>query len=459
MYRSGLIRTAVAVAASSVCLVSGAAGAWAQPAAPTALSGARPEAPTAPSGAQATRADAVQDAKQAAARSLREAYATGQVKDVMAGTLTSANEVSLDRLPIRSAASGFRASVESSNSAILTAKGLPASTGNVLQVRLANPQARAALAEGVQPLIAAEPSDRQATSLTAYRPDGTEVKLGATAPADVPVLIVGIDGDRIVAAGTKVMSDGFKAAWPQAGTSSGGGLSTLEPKTAAAARATSRTAPIPRPAGQKASAARTSGTGTTAKSGTASGNDTAGKAGAPQGKNVTRINNVQLHKSNEEPFWKGGAEAFAVVSGWDRNDKAFAEPALQLPYLDWTDVDYHPGQNLIDWSHFGYDSADLVFLEEDDGTNYKDLTKAIVDALLTVTGYGTTGIPLANTIMDAIPDKWWTDDTDELDQVYSVSQGAIAKAQNSGAPGLTYFGASGGSNISIGLSNAFIPKT
>lgn len=440
MYRSGLIRTAVAVAASSVCLASGAAGAWAQPAAPTA-----------PSEAQPTRADAVQGAKEAAARSLREAYATGQVKDVMAGTLTSANEVSLDRLPIRSAASGFRASVESSNSAILTAKGLPASTGNVLQVRLANPRARTALAGGVQPLIAAEPSDRQATSLTAHRPDGTEVKLGATAPADVPVLIVGTDGDRIVAAGTKVMSDGFKAAWPQAGTSSSGGLSTLKPKSAA--RAASRTAPVPRPTGHKAPAARTSGTGT------APGNDTAGKAGAAQGKNVTRINNVQLHKSNEEPFWKGGAEAFAVVSGWDKNDKAFAEPALQLPYLDWTGVDYHPNQNLIDWGHFGYDSADLVFLEEDDGTNYKDLTKAIVDALLTVTGYGTTGIPLANTIMDAIPDKWWTDDTDELDQVYSVSHGAIAKAQNSGAPGLTYFGASGGSNISIGLSNAFIPQT
>ncbi|MEJ8654176.1 DUF3103 family protein [Streptomyces sp. MS1.AVA.3] len=454
MYRSGLIRTAVAVAASSVCLVSGASGAWAQP-----------EARTAPSGAQPTRADAVQNAKQAAARSLREAYATGQVKDVMAGTLTSANEVSLDRLPIRSAASGFRASVESSNSAILTAKGLPASTGNVLQVRLANPQARAALARGVQPLIAAEPSDRQATSLTAYRPDGTEVKLGATAPADVPVLIVGTDGDRIVAAGTKVMSDGFKSAWPQAGTAPSGDLSALKPQTAAAARAASRTAPIPRPAGHKAPAARTSGTGTmsergaASRIGTASGNDTAGKADAPQGKNVTRINNIQLHKSNEEPFWKGGAEAFAVVSGWDKNDKAFAEPTLQLPYLDWTGVDYHPNQNLIDWGHFGYDSADLVFLEEDDGTNYKDLTKAIVDALLTVTGYGTTGIPLANTIMDAIPDKWWTDDTDELDQVYSVSHGAIAQAQNSGAPGLTYFGASGGSNISIGLSNAFIPKT
>ncbi|MEW1751705.1 DUF3103 family protein [Streptomyces angustmyceticus] len=391
MYRSGLIRTAVAVAASSVCLVSGAAGAWAQP-------GAR----TAPSGAQPTRADAVQDAKQAAARSLREAYAAGQVKEERAGLSASADAVALDRLPVRST-SDFRASVESSNNAILAAKGLPASTGNVLQVRLANPQARAALAKGVQPLIAAEPSDRRADSLTAYRPDGTAVKLGATAPADVPVLIVGTDGDRIVAAGTKVMSEGFKAAWTQAGAGS--------------AKATDPS----------------------------------------QGKDVTRINDVSLLQSNEEPFWKGGAEAFAVVSGWDKNNKAFAEPTLQMPYLDSTGVAYHPNQNLIDWSHFGYDSADLVFLEEDDGTNYRDLTKAIVDALLTVTGYGTTGIPLANTIMDAIPDKWWTDDTDELDQVYSVSHAAIAKAQNSGAAGLTYSGAGG--NISLGLSNAFIPKT
>jgi len=391
MYRSGLIRTAVAVAASSVCLVSGAAGAWAQP-------GAR----TAPSGAQPTRADAVQDAKQAAARSLREAYAAGQVKEERAGLSASADAVALDRLPVRST-SDFHASVESSNNAILAAKGLPASTGNVLQVRLANPQARAALAKGVQPLIAAEPSDRRADSLTAYRPDGTAVKLGATAPADVPVLIVGTDGDRIVAAGTKVMSEGFKAAWTQAGAGS--------------AKATDPS----------------------------------------QGKDVTRINDVSLLQSNEEPFWKGGAEAFAVVSGWDKNNKAFAEPTLQMPYLDSTGVAYHPNQNLIDWSHFGYDSADLVFLEEDDGTNYRDLTKAIVDALLTVTGYGTTGIPLANTIMDAIPDKWWTDDTDELDQVYSVSHAAIAKAQNSGAAGLTYSGAGG--NISLGLSNAFIPKT
>ncbi|MFJ9412393.1 DUF3103 family protein [Streptomyces sp. NPDC101393] len=431
MYRSGLIRTAVAVAASSVCLVSGTAGAWAQPGAPTA-----------PSGAQPTRADAVQDAKQAAARSLREAYAAGQAKGEMAGTLTSANEVSLDRLPIRST-SGFHASVESSNSAILAAKGLPASTGNVLQVRLANPQARAALARGVQPLIAAEPSDRQATSLTAYRPDGTEVKLGATAPADVPVLIVSTDGDRIVAAGTKVMAEGFKAARRQAGTDSRGDLSALKPKTDAAAHAASRTVPMPPPADRKKPSVPMSGT--------------AHPSDAPQGKNVTRINNVQLLKSNEETFWKGGAEAFAVVSGWDHNDKAFAEPTLQMPYLDSTGVDYHPNQNLIDWSHFGYDSADLVFMEEDDGTNYKDLAKAIVDALLTVTGYGTNGIPLANTIMDAIPDKWWTDDTDELDQVYSVSHAAIDTAQHSGAAGLTYSGA--GNNISIGLSNAFIPKT
>ncbi|MFG2140765.1 DUF3103 family protein [Streptomyces sp. NPDC048650] len=431
MYRSGLIRTAVAVAASSVCLVSGAAGAWAQP-------GAR----TAPSGAQPTRADAVQDAKQAAARSLREAYAAGQVEEAMSALSASADKVGLDRLPVRST-SNFRASVKSSNNAILAAKGLPASTGNVLQVRLANPQARAALAKGVQPLIAAEPSDRRADSLTAYRPDGTAVKLGATAPADVPVLIVGTDGDRIVAAGTKVMSEGFKAAWPQAGADSSGGHSARKPRTAAAARAASRTAPLPRQAGRELPAADASGTT---------------KAADPsQGKDVTRINDVSLLQSNEEPFWKGGAEAFAVVGGWDKNDKAFAEPTLQMPYLDSTEVAYHPNQNLIDWSHFGYDSADLVFLEEDDGTNYRDLTKAIVDALLTVTGYGTTGIPLANTIMDAIPESWWTDETDELDQVYSVSHAAIARAQSSGAAGLTYSGAGG--NISLGLSNVFIPKT
>ncbi|WP_407554785.1 DUF3103 family protein [Streptomyces sp. Pv4-95] len=431
MYRSGLFRTAVAVAASSVCLVSGAAGAWAQP-------GAR----TAPSGAQPTRADAVQDAKQAAARSLREAYAAGQVEEATSGLSASADEVGLDRLPVRSS-SNFRASVKSSNNAILAAKGLPASTGNVLKVRLANPEARAALARGVQPLIAAEPSDRRADSLTAYRPDGTAVKLGATAPAGVPVLIVGTDGDRIVAAGTKVMSEGFKAAWPQAGADSSGGHSALKPRTGATDRAASRTAPLPRPGGRELPAADASGTA---------------KATDPsQGKNVTRINDVSLLQSNEEPFWKGGAEAFAVVGGWDKNDKAFAEPTLQMPYLDSTGVAYHPNQNLIDWSHFGYDSADLVFLEEDDGTNYRDLTKAIVDALLTVTGYGTTGIPLANTIMDAIPDAWWTDETDELDQVYSVSHAAIARAQSSGAAGLTYSGAGG--NISLGLSNVFIPKT
>ncbi|MFH8573894.1 DUF3103 family protein [Streptomyces sp. NPDC017993] len=433
MYRSGLIRTAVAVAASSVCLVSGAAGAWAQP-------GAR----TAPSGAQPTRADAVQDAKQAAARSLREAYAAGQVEETMSGLSASADEVGLDRLPVRST-SKFRASVKSSNNAILAAKGLPASTGNVLQVRLANPQARSALAKGVQPLIAAEPSDRGADSLTAYRPDGTAVKLGATAPSDVPVLIVGTDGDRIVAAGMTVMSEGFKAAWPQAGADSSGDHSALKPRTAAAARPASRTAPLPRPADHEEPAADASGIATA-------------KATDPsQGKDVTRINDVSLLQSNEEPFWKGGAEAFAVVGGWDKNDKAFAEPTLQMPYLDSTGLAYHPNQNLIDWSHFGYDSADLVFLEEDDGTNYRDLTKAIVDALLTVTGYGTTGIPLANTIMDAIPEKWWTDETDELDQVYSVSHAAIARAQSSGAAGLTYSGAGG--NIALGLSNVFIPKT
>lgn len=123
----------------------------------------------------------MQDAKQAAARSLREAYASGQVKWAMAGLSASANEVGTDRLPVRST-SGFRATVESSNSAILATKGPAASTGNVLQVRLANPRARAALAREVQPLIAAEPSDRRADTLTTFRPDGTAVTLGPRRP-------------------------------------------------------------------------------------------------------------------------------------------------------------------------------------------------------------------------------------------------------------------------------------
>jgi hypothetical protein len=123
---------------------------------------------------------------------------------------------------------------------------------------------------------------------------------------------------------------------------------------------------------------------------------------------------------DEEPWFKGDAEIYTIVSGVGSDGSPRAD-IVQMPYLDNDGTTYTPGQILVDWSHFKYNAVDAVMMEEDDGTNYRALAQAIATALLTVLN-GVQYAPMVNAILAAIPDSWWTDDPDYVDSWYLLTK-------------------------------------
>ncbi|MFF3313445.1 DUF3103 family protein [Streptomyces sp. NPDC002952] len=355
------------------------------------LSGGMPAMASAPQAPQTTQ-DVVMQAKEDAAKRLATAFSGGLATETRAA-LDAGDSIALSDVASPSLRS-YAAAVAADNAAILQAKGLP-DIGNIMEVRLANPETRSALAAGTTPLIAAEPGD-DATSLTAIRPDGTtQIIDGAKAPS-TPVLIVGYNGDKAMTAGMRVLNDGFKRAWPDA----------------AADRDTS--------------------------SETLTG-----------GKTVTQIKNIRL-EHDEEPWFKGGAEIFALVSGMDKNNKPFMSGNVELTGVDDDKTTYTPNKNLIDWSKLGYDDASAAFLEEDSGTNYKAIVQLAIQAVGTAAGGPTGGAVAAviNVFISLLPDDLFTDTTDDVDEFHSLHQ-------SSGNSGTQRTGVR--SNARIVLQNVTLP--
>ncbi|MFD3330317.1 DUF3103 family protein [Streptomyces sp. NPDC058701] len=354
------------------------------------LSGGMP-AMASPTSAPETTQDVVMQAKEDAAKRLATAFTGGLASETRtaldAGDAIALSDVTSPNL--RSYASAIAAD----NAAILQAKGLP-DIGNIMEVRLANPETRSALAAGTTPLIAAEPGDH-ATTLTAIRPDGTTQVIDGAHTPSTPVLVVGYDGDKAMSAGMRILDDGFKSAWPDA----------------AANRDTSN-------------------------------------GSLTSGKTVTQIKNIYLDY-DEEPWFKGGAEIFLLTSGAGKNGKPFVSGAIKLPFLDNDKTGYkNVNVTAVDWSQFGWDDASITIHEEDDGTDYKAITSAMVTAVGTLANWS-EGATVVNTVLAAIPGDWWKDGTDDIDQYFSVSHNdGISKTERKGA----------GGNARILFANKFIPQ-
>jgi hypothetical protein len=261
---------------------------------------------------------------------------------------------------------GFRRAAEPANKAILAAKGLPADTGSVIRAWAAGPA-------GAISLVAAEATDDDATAVPAYDLAGREHPLVASVAPRQPVAIVGVDERRTLAAGVDVVRDALAA--HRISTGSGNG------------------------------------------SGTGGGR----RAASTDGYWTTRVMHVRLN-DDEEPWFKGAAEIYTIVSGVGTDGQPHVD-IVQMPYLDYDGTDYYPGQILVDWSHFKYNAVDAVMMEEDDGTNYRALAQALISALLTVLN-GVQYAPMVDAILQAMPDSWWTDDPDYVDSWYLLTRQA-----------------------------------
>ncbi|MFJ2640903.1 DUF3103 family protein [Streptomyces sp. NPDC087511] len=293
----------------------------------------------------------------------------------------AADSVGLTRLTGDATATTGRklaAGITEADRGVAAAKGLGSGAGSLLRVGLADASMRSRLASGAAPLVAAAPSDDDGRStFTAYDSTGTAHGLDLDSDPGRPVYLVDIDGAKAVAKGLEVIDR------------------TLESKGL----------------GRPAPAAGTS-------------------LAAASGIDTTRIDSVRV-SDVEEPFFKGDAEIFTLVTGFGKDGTPRVD-TVEMPYLNDEDTTYYPGQVLVNWSTYKYDMADAVMMEDDGDTNYQALAKAIAAVLLTITDQGAY-IPLADALLDAIPTSWWTDDPDYVDSWYTLAR--TSSGRRNGAAG------------------------
>ncbi|MFE2267469.1 DUF3103 family protein [Streptomyces griseosporeus] len=333
-------------------------------------------ATTAPAPGSAVTA-AEDQAARAMAGSLTDAVWRARVRTA---ALTS-EEVDVTALAAQAGGSrALRSALTAADRRIATAKGLGAGVGPLLRLRLGDASMRGALAAGSTPWVAAATQDEDATTVTAYDSHGRTHTLDARKAPAHPVYVVDIDSSTALAAGLDVLT-GELARY---------GVHSAEP-TAAAART---------------GAAHSTGRRSPALAATG-------------GFWTTRITAVEL-SDDEEPWIKGDAEIYTLVTGFGQDGKVRVDP-VDMPYLDNDGTVYRPDQILVNWSSYKYDLADAVMMEEDGSTNYHDLAQAIATALLTITDQGAY-IPLVNAVLDAIPADWWTDDPDYVDSWYTLAR-------------------------------------
>ncbi|MEU8619825.1 DUF3103 family protein [Streptomyces sp. NPDC048623] len=351
--------TATAATLVALCAAQTLGAASAATAAPTPA----PAPVSASASAAATKAavTSAQDrAAQDIARSLGDAAWS---RSLSAATLKSGGA----EVPVAEKASGaLKSRLTAADHDIAAAKGLDSKTGSLLRLRLGAPSMRAALSAGATPWVAAAVADDDAATITAYDSQGRAHRLDARKAPAQPVYVVDIDSTKALAAGLDVMKQELTKA----------GVESAQPTPTHTMAATA-------------------------------------------GFWTTKITAVHLN-DDEEPWIKGDAEIYTLVSGFGQDGKVRVDP-VDMPYLDSDGTVYRPNQILVNWSNYKYNLADAVMMEEDGSTNYRDLAKAIAAVLLTITDQGAY-IPLVNAILDAMPDDWWTDDPDYVDSWYTLAQ-------------------------------------
>jgi len=332
------------------------------------------DAPTAPAAAPA-ESSPVASIEETTARAFARTLAEPAWREQVAAATLAAEDVDLLALTAKSrtaSVKAFRSTLAGAETDVARAKGLGKDVPSLLRVSLTGPSVNAAGLARTTPLVAPAP-DEDAEVVVAYDSAGRAHELDATKAPDRPVYVVGVDGQTALDAGLKVIDRELAAR----------GLSRPDAAT------------IP-----SASASASAST-------------------AASGFWTTRITSISV-ADVKEPFFKGDAEMFGLVTGFGTDGKVRVD-TVTMPYLDDEGTTYYPGQILVNWSNYKYNLADVVLMEDDGDTNYSSLAKALAAVLLTITDQGAY-IPLVDAIVDAMPASWWTDDPDYVDSFYTLAR-------------------------------------
>ncbi|GIC75600.1 DUF3103 family protein [Moritella sp. F3] len=282
-----------------------------------------------------------------------------------------------------------------SEQAIRSAKGLSTRSAqssafmrvenpNLVQFRLADASMLSDWQQGVSPLFAFEPAgnDKDWANIEAYDVDGNIQLLDVYQLPDRPVFVVELDKQQTIREGLAVMREILAQNTDSA--------KPLESARLQRSAFKSADKPI----------------------------------------STTVIKQISL-QDDQEPWISGAAEVYAIVNGVNPSRDEPVLDIIEMPYLDYAEKEYYPNQVVIHWERYRWAAADMILMEHDDGTNYKELATALLSAAETilksipdpeVQGFAIVAT-ITNGILKALPDAWFTNDDDFVDAYYTLQEG------------------------------------
>ncbi|CAH1605529.1 DUF3103 domain-containing protein [Vibrio sp. MMG022] len=336
------------------------------------------------------KAEDISNTKRTLALQLSESYAN--IEPMLRKDITAEHiNVPLSSFAEQKPLSAFSQQLIQADTQIRAWKGISEYSDQLLEVRLANEEMLGVWQEGtVDPLFAFEPTgdDEQWQYIEAYDVYGQVHQLDVYQLPDVPVLVVDSNSSAELKAGLQAM---------QAEMSKLGQATMVQPYMTDIAKA------------QKSLFSHTEST--------------------PQPIQTTVLKKIRL-ANDQEPWISGKAEIYAIVTGVNPTRDEPTLDLVELPYLDYDNTTYLPNQIIIHWSRYRWGAADIVLMEQDDGTDYKQLAKLLVQVAEEVL----KAIPdpevqayaiipqITNKIIDAIPDGALTNDDDFVDVYYTLMQ-------------------------------------
>ncbi|AUW06698.1 DUF3103 domain-containing protein [Vibrio campbellii] len=303
----------------------------------------------------------------------------------------------IDKLNSALPYSTFSSEMQKADLSYRKMKGINNFSDSVLEIRMADETMIDAWKDGKSPLFAFEPSgdDADWQYIEAYDVYGQVHELDVYQMPDVPVFVIDSDGAKELKAGLMAM---------QAELNQLGMTTQINADDKNSADNPQKQALI-------------------------------GKArhsiseSEPEELNTTQLTKIRL-AVDREPWISGKAEIYAIVTGVDASRLEPQIDLVEMPYLDYDKQTYYPNQTIIFWPRYRWGAADIILMEHDDGTNYKELAKLLVKAAEEVLKMipdpevqGYVIIPqITSKIIELIPNNILVNDDDFVDVYYTLLQ-------------------------------------
>ncbi|CAH6966954.1 conserved hypothetical protein [Vibrio chagasii] len=306
----------------------------------------------------------------------------------------------LDTLNSAQPYSAFSSKMHKADLSYRKMKGIDDFSDSVLEIRMADEAMVEAWKNGESPLFAYEPSgdDSNWQYIEAYDVYGQVHELDVHQMPDVPVFVIDSNGAEELKAGLMTMQAEMQKQGTDTQLNSGSNSASSkheEPQKQTLFNSDARSL----------------------------------AESEPEELNTTQLTKIRL-AIDREPWISGKAEIYAIVTGVDSSRIAPQIDLIEMPYLDYDKQTYYPSQSIIFWPRYRWGAADMILMEHDDGTNYKDLAKLLVQAAEEILKMipdpevqGYTIIPqITSKIIELIPNNVLVNDDDFVDVYYTLMQ-------------------------------------